>query len=34
MNREAVDLGTPVYTTFEGRRGAVGDALLRDGAPA
>jgi predicted glycosyltransferase len=34
MNREAVALRTPVYTTFEGRRGAVGDALLRDGAPA
>jgi uncharacterized protein len=31
MNREAVALGTPVYTTFEGRLGAVDDALLRDG---
>ncbi len=31
MNREAVALGTPVYTTFEGRPGAVDDALLRDG---
>jgi predicted glycosyltransferase len=31
MNREAVALGTPVYTTFEGRMGAVDEALLRDG---
>jgi predicted glycosyltransferase len=31
MNREAVALGTPVYTTFEGRLGAVDDELLRDG---
>ena len=31
MNREAVALGTPVYTTFEGRLGAVDEALLRDG---
>ena len=31
MNREAVALGTPVYTTFEGRPGAVDDALLREG---
>ncbi|MET0614996.1 MAG: DUF354 domain-containing protein [Thermoleophilaceae bacterium] len=31
MNREAVALGTPVYTTFEGRLGAVDEQLLRDG---
>jgi uncharacterized protein len=31
MNREAVALGTPVYTTFEGRPGAVDEGLLRDG---
>jgi uncharacterized protein len=31
MNREAVALGTPVYTTFEGRLGAVDEELLRDG---
>jgi uncharacterized protein len=31
MNREAVALGTPVYTTFEGRLGAVDDWLIRDG---
>ena len=31
MNREAVALGTPVFTTFEGRPGAVDDQLLRDG---
>ena len=31
MNREAVALGTPVYTTFEGRLGAVDEMLLRDG---
>ncbi len=31
MNREAVALGTPVYTTFEGRLGAVDEALLGDG---
>jgi len=31
MNREAVALGTPVYTTFEGRLGAVDEALLNDG---
>ena len=30
MNREAVVLGTPVYTTFEGRLGAVDEALLRE----
>src|SRR5680860_1200629 len=29
MNREAVALGTPVFTTFEGRLGAVDEALLR-----
>jgi hypothetical protein len=31
MNREAVALGVPVYTTFAGRIGAVDEALLRDG---
>jgi uncharacterized protein len=31
MNREAVALGTPVYTTFEGRLGAVDEALLKAG---
>lgn len=31
MNREAVALGTPVFTTFEGRLGAVDEKLLRDG---
>ncbi|SEH11002.1 DUF354 domain-containing protein [Thermoleophilum album] len=31
MNREAVALGTPVYTTFEGRLGAVDELLLRTG---
>jgi predicted glycosyltransferase len=31
MNREAVALGTPVYTTFAGRLGAVDAALIRDG---
>ncbi len=31
MNREAVALGTPVYTTFEGRPGAVDDALIAEG---
>jgi uncharacterized protein len=31
MNREAVALGTPVYTTFEGRLGAVDEALLQEG---
>jgi uncharacterized protein len=30
MNREAVALGTPVYTTFEGRLGAVDEALLHE----
>src|SRR5204862_426590 len=31
MNREAVALGTPVYTTFSGRIGAVDEQLIRDG---
>jgi uncharacterized protein len=31
MNREAVALGTPVYTTFEGRLGAVDEHLLAEG---
>jgi uncharacterized protein len=31
MNREAVALGTPVYTTFEGRLGAVDERLLATG---
>jgi uncharacterized protein len=31
MNREAVALGTPVYTTFEGRLGAVDAWLIREG---
>jgi predicted glycosyltransferase len=31
MNREAVALGTPVYTTFEGRLGAVDERLIEDG---
>jgi uncharacterized protein len=31
MNREAVALGTPVYTTFQGRMGAVDEALIADG---
>src|SRR5215204_3090885 len=31
MNREAVALGTPVYTTFEGRLGAVDEALVAQG---
>ena len=31
MNREAVALGTPVYTTFGGRLGAVDERLIRDG---
>jgi hypothetical protein len=31
MNREAVALGTPVYTTFGGRLGAVDEGLIRDG---
>ena len=31
MNREAVALGTPVWTTFEGRLGAVDEPLIADG---
>jgi uncharacterized protein len=31
MNREAVALGTPVWTTFEGRPGAVDDVLIAAG---
>jgi hypothetical protein len=31
MNREAVALGTPVYTTFSGRLGAVDERLVREG---
>jgi predicted glycosyltransferase len=31
MNREAVALGTPVFTTFEGRLGAVDERLLAEG---
>jgi uncharacterized protein len=31
MNREAVALGTPVYTTFSGRLGAVDALLVREG---
>jgi uncharacterized protein len=31
MNREAVALGVPVYTTFEGRAGAVDETLLAEG---
>jgi predicted glycosyltransferase len=31
MNREAVALGTPVYTTFEGRMGAVDEQLIEQG---
>jgi len=31
MNREAVALGTPVYTIFSGRIGAVDERLLADG---
>jgi predicted glycosyltransferase len=31
MNREAVALGVPVYTTFEGRAGAVDEALIAEG---
>jgi predicted glycosyltransferase len=29
MNREAVALGTPVYTTYGGRLGGVDEALIR-----
>jgi predicted glycosyltransferase len=31
MNREAAALGTPVYTTFAGRLGAVDELLIADG---
>jgi predicted glycosyltransferase len=31
MNREAVALGTPVWTTFEGRIGAVDERLIAEG---
>jgi predicted glycosyltransferase len=31
MNREAVALGTPVWTTFEGRLGAVDEHLIASG---
>jgi len=31
MNREAVALGTPVWTTFEGQLGAVDERLINDG---
>jgi predicted glycosyltransferase len=31
MNREAVALGTPVFTVFEGRLGAVDERLIGDG---
>ncbi len=31
MNREAVALGTPVYTVFEGRLGAVDEGLIAEG---
>ena len=31
MNREAVALGVPAYTTFAGRLGAVDEMLIRDG---
>jgi predicted glycosyltransferase len=31
MNREAVALGTPVYTTYGGRLGGVDEWLIRDG---
>ena len=31
MNREAVALGTPVWTTFEGRFGAVDERLIAEG---
>ena len=30
MNREAVALGVPVYTTFEGRLGAVDERLIAE----
>ena len=31
MNREAVALGTPVFTAFEGRLGAVDERLIAEG---
>lgn len=31
MNREAVALGTPVYTTYGGRLGGVDESLMREG---
>jgi predicted glycosyltransferase len=31
MNREAVALGTPVWTTFEGRLGSVDERLIAEG---
>jgi predicted glycosyltransferase len=31
MNREAVALGVPVYTTFSGRLGGVDEMLIREG---
>jgi predicted glycosyltransferase len=31
MNREAVSLGTPVFTTFTGRMGGVDEALIAEG---
>ena len=31
MNREAVALGTPVYTTFAGRMGGVDEGLISEG---
>lgn len=31
MNREAVALGTPVFTTFTGRMGGVDEALIQEG---
>jgi predicted glycosyltransferase len=31
MNREAVAMGTPVYTTYGGRLGGVDEALIRAG---
>ena len=34
MNREAVALGTPVYTTYGGRLGGVDEMLIREGGCA
>jgi len=31
MNREAVALGVPVYTTFAGRVGALDESLIAEG---